>query len=280
MSFLTTTDGLDAKFRTAVLNVTSTASGGGNVYGIQSSSTSTTSATFSSSSAVRACTINVTASGTGGVRGIMVDGPNRFIIRDTNVYVTGAATNLRGVETTSAVNQGSYAELKTSSIYGMSTVGATGSDIIRTAGTIILNATDLANATANGGFSVKTEPSNIFYGVIDNIGNSTNYLLGGTIPYASLSSTVCGIPFSQKVIAFEAIFSASNALVGPDKAIFNLYRNTVGTPFATATLDSTHQTVRVTNFSQTFNSTDKLVCELVTSGSIGVNPLAATVAIY
>jgi len=150
------------------------------VYGIQSSSTSTTSATFSSSSAVRACTINVTASGTGAVRGIMVDGPNRFIIRDTIVYVTGAATNLRGVETTSAVNQGSYAELKTSTIYGMSTVGATGSDIQRTQGTIVLNATDLVNANANSqGFSVKTEPSNIFYGVVGNVGNGTHYLLPG-----------------------------------------------------------------------------------------------------
>jgi hypothetical protein len=264
-----------------VLNVTSTASGGGNVYGVQSSSTSTTSATFSSSSAIRGTTINVTASGTGVVRGIMIDGPNRFIIRDTIVYATGAATNIRGVETTSATNQGSYAELKTSTIYGLSTTGATGADIERTAGTIILNATDLVNATAtNKGFSVKTEPSNIFYGVIDNIGNGTNYLLGGTIGYSSLSSTVCGIPFSQKVIAFEAIFSAAVPLTGSHVATFNLYRNTVGTPFATATLNSSNQTVRVTNFSQTFVSTDKMVCELETLGSIGVNPLAATVAIY
>jgi hypothetical protein len=283
MSFLTTTDGLDAKFRTGVLNVTSTASGGGNVYGIQSSSTSTTSASFTSSSAIRGSTINVTASGTGAVRGIIVDGPNRFSIRDTIVYVTGAATNLRGVETTSAANQGSYAELKTSSIYGLSTVGATGSDIMRTAGNIILNATDLVNATANSqGFSVKTEPSNIFYGVVGNIGNGTRYLLGGTTDYGTLSTILCGIPFSQKVIAFEAIFSASNALAGGDSAIFNLYRNTVsaGTLFATATLNSSNQVVRLTSFSQTFISTDKMVCQLVTSGGIGDNPLAATVAIY
>jgi hypothetical protein len=211
----------------------------------------------------------------------MIDGPNRFSIRDTIVYVTGAATNLRGVETTSAVNQGSYAELKTSSIYGLSTVGATGSDIIRTAGSIILNATDLVNANANiQGFSVKTEPSNIFYGVVGNIGNGTHYLLGGTTDYGSLSSTLCGIPFSQKVITFEAIFTAANALTGGDAATFNLYRNTVGTPFATATLNSSNQTVRLTNFSQTFASTDKMVCQLVTSGNIGNNPLAATVAIY
>lgn len=280
--FVSTTDVIDAKLRPMVLNVTSTASGGGNVYGVQSSSTSTTSATFSSSSAIRGSTINVTASGTGAVRGIMIDGPNRFIIRDTIVYVTGAATNIRGVETTSALNQGSVAELKTSSIYGLSTAGATGADIERTAGSIILNATDLVNANANSkGFSVKTEPSNIFYGVVDNIGNATHYLLPGTIPYASLSTTVCGVPFSQKVIAFEAIFTAANALIGGDVATFNLHKNAVSlTPFATATLNSSNQTVRVTNFSQTFISTDKLICELVTSGSIGANPLSATVAIY
>jgi len=281
VSFVSTSDVIDAKLRPMVLNVTSTASGGGNVYGVQSSSTSTTSATFSSSSAIRGTTINVTASGTGAVRGIMIDGPNRFIIRDTIVYVTGAATNLRGVETTSATNQGSYAELKTSSIYGLSTTGATGADIERTAGTIILNATDLVNATAtNKGFSVKTEPSNIFYGVISGIGNGTHYLQPGTVTYGSLSTVVCGVPFSQKVIAFEAIFSAASALTGGDSATFNLYRNTVGTPFATATLNSSNQTVRLTNFSQTFVSTDKMVCELVTTGTIGNNPLAATVAIY
>jgi hypothetical protein len=152
---------------------------------------------------------------------------------------------------------------------------------MRTAGSIVLNSTDLVNANANTqGFSVKTEPSNIFYGVISGIGNGTNYLQPGTVTYGSLSTVVCGVPFSQKVIAFEAIFSAASALTGGDSATFNLYRNTVGTPFATATLDSSNQTVRVINFSQTFNSTDKMVCELVTTGTIGNNPLAATVAIY
>ena len=283
VSFLTTSDVVDAKLRPMVLNVTSTASGGGNVYGVQSSSSSTISGAFTSSSAIRGSTINVTASGTGAVRGIMIDGPNRFCIRDSIIYVTGAATNLRGVETTSSANQGSYAELKTSTIYGQSTVGATGSDIIRTAGTIILHGTDLVNATANSqGFSVKTEPSNIFYGVVGNIGNGTHYLLGGTIDYGSLSTTLCGIPFSQKVIAFEAIFSAGNALTGADTATFNLYKNTnvATTPFATATLNSSNQVVRLTNFSQSFASTDRMVCQLVTTGNMGNNPLAATVAIY
>ena len=283
MLFVSTSDVIDAKFRSAVLNVTSTASGGGNVYGIQSSSTSTTSASFSSSSAIRACTINVTASGTGAVRGIIIDGPNRFIIRDTIVYATGAATNLRGVETTSATNQGSYAELKTSTIYGLSTVGPTGYDIQRDAGTtIVLNATDLVNANANGGFSVKTEPSNIFYGVVGNINDGTHYLLAGTIPHNSLPTSLCGILFSQKVIAFELICSAGNALTGAEQAIFNLYKNTdvATTPFATATLDSSNQVVRVTGFSQTFDSTDKVVCRLVTSGGVGNNPLSVTVSIY
>ena len=282
VSFVSTLDVIDGKFRSAVLNVTSTASGGGNVYGVQSSSTSTTSASFSSSSAVRACTINVTASGTGAVRGIIVDGPNRFNIRDTIVYVSGAATNLRGVETSSATNQGSYAELKTSTIYGLSTVGPTGYDITRTAGTIVLNATDLVNANANGGFSVKTEPSNIFYGVVDNLNDGTHYLLPGTIPHNSLPTSLCGILFSQKVIVFELICSAGNALTGADQAIFNLYKNTdvATTPFATATLNSSNQVVRVTGFSQTFDSTDKIVCRLVTSGGVGGNPLSVTVSIY
>jgi hypothetical protein len=281
ISFVSTSDVIDAKLRTAVLNVTSTASGGGNVYGVQSSSTSTTSATFSSSSAIRACTINVTASGTGAVRGIIVDGPNRFIIRDTIVYATGAAINIRGVETTSSANQGSYAELKTSTVYGLSTAGATGTDITRTAGTIVLNATDLVNATANGqGFSVKTEPTGIGYGVVGAIGNATHYLLPGAIPYASLSNTVCGIPFAQKVIVFELTCSAASALGVGESAVFNLYKNVVGTPFATATLNSSNQIVRVTNFSHTITTTDKLVCELVTAGSIGNNPLTATVSIY
>lgn len=284
ISFVSTTDVIDAKFRTAVLNVTSTASGGGNVYGVQSSSTSTTSATFSSSSTIRACTINVTASGTGIIRGVLVDGPNRFSMRDTIVQATGTASNIIGVETTSAVNQGSVADLKTSTVYGLASSGPTGNtfDIQQTAGQIIINATDLTNSTANTtGLSILSGVSTIFYSLIGTIGNGTHYLLPGTTSYNDAPTVTVGAPFSQNIIVFEAAFSAPIALAGAETATFNLYRNIVTViPLATATLNSTTQNIRVTNFSATLYAADRLLVEIITSGNIGTKPLSGSVGVY
>jgi hypothetical protein len=270
-----------------VLNVTSTASGGGNVYGVQSSSTSTISATFSSSSAIRGSTINVTASGTGAVRGIIVDGPNRFCIRDTIVQVTGTAANIVGVETTSAVNQGSFAELKTSSIYGLASSGPTGTshDIERTQGNIQLSATDLVTANAGTrGFTVNTEPSHVYFvlGSQINYGGpgsaiatptGTYYLTPGTSP-ANFSASPIGVPFAQRVILMEGLLSATLPLPGACVATVNYYTtrtpNTIvgATLITSAVINSGTPTALSNNFSKTFfPQLDYLIIQIVISGA-------------
>ena len=286
ITFLTTTDSLDAKLRTCVVNVTSTATGAGNIYGFLSSSTSTTSATFSSASSVRATTVKVLGNGTGAIRGIYINGPNRFVIRDTIVYASGSGANVVGVETTSSANQGSFAELKTSSIYGLSSGGVTTSsyDINRTAGTIQLSATDLVNANANGNsFSTLTEPAALQFSVSGNLNShATHYLLPGTSPYTNLETTAVGIPFLQPVLVFQLMVSAATTLPANSSITVNLYKNTVGTPFTTATINSGTQTTRALTTSANFTIADKLIVQFVTGGTatVGQIPIFVSCSIY
>jgi hypothetical protein len=217
----------------------------------------------------------VSGTGTGPVRGILVDGPNRLTIRDVIVSATGTGTDIIGVQTTSAVNQGSFIELKTSTIFG------TTYDIQRLRGNIQLAATDLSNANASTlGFSMNIQTTNIFYSITGSIGNGTHYLLPGTSLYSNLNATVFGSQFAQRGVAYEMKFAASAALTGADSFILTLYKNTVGTPIATLTLNSANQSVLVNNFSVTFSSSDSLIVEMISSGTIGNNPITGVISIY
>ena len=279
---LTTTDSIDSKLRTTVVNVTSTATGSGNVTGILSSSTSGSSSTFNASYAVRGSTVKVQGDGTGVIRAILVNGANRFSIRDTVVYAGGAGSNVVGLETTDAL---AFAEVKTSSLYGLSSGSNTSAcyDLNRTAGIIQLSATDLVNANANGNsFSTLTEPAALQFSVTGNINTAaTHYLLPGTASYSSLETTAVGIPFIQKLIIFQLFVSAATALSGTSTVTVHLYKNTVGTPFISGTLNSTTQSIRVTDKSANFAIGDKLIVQLVTAGSnVGTIPLFVTTSLY
>ena len=142
-------------------------------------------------------------------------------------------------------------------------------------------ATDLSNANASTlGFSMNTQTTNIFYSIIGSIGNATHYLLPGTSTYANLLSTVFGTQFAQRGIVYEMKFAAGSPLAGGDSFVLNLYKNTVGTPIATLTLNSANQSVLVNNFSETFSSSDSLIVQMITSGTIGNNSITGTVSIY
>lgn len=280
---LTTADSIDSKLRTAVVNVTSTATGAGNIYGILSSSTATSPSTFNASYAVRGSTIKVQGNGTGAIRGILINGANRFSIRDTVVYAGGSGANVVGIETSDA---SAFAEVKTSSIYGLSSGGVTTSsfDLNRTAGTIQLSATDLVNANANGNsFSTLTEPSNLQFSVTGNINSqATHYLLPGTSPYNQLQTSAIGIPFIQKLIVFQLFVSAATTLPVNSIITVNLYKNTVGTAFLTATINNGTQTTRSTTTSDNFTTSDKLIVQFVTSGTVNVGqiPIFVTTSLY
>ena len=260
-----------AKLRNSIWTVTSTALGSNTILGCRSSGTSAT--TFASANMIQRSTLNVISSGTGPTRGILVNGSNRFSVRDIVVYARGTGTDIVGVETTDA---GAFFDSKTTTISGAT------HDINRTAGTLQLGFTDLVNNDANGNsFSVSTEPAHIYYGVIGNVGNGTHFLSPGSIPYSSLESGEFGLPFAQAVMIFEGVFRATTPLTGTQSAVFTLHKNaSSNAAFITATLDSNNQTIRATTTSEKIDTTDVLVVKLVTSGSIGQNPLFAAIATY
>jgi len=263
---------ITSKLRTTVLNVSSTNAGSNSTIGIYSGGTSALG--YTTSHAIRGTSINVASQGKGLTRALYVTDSSRFGARDTNFSALG--TSSIGVETT---NVSSFVELKECSVNG----GAL--DINRTAGTLQLSSTDLINATANGNsFSVNTEPSPIFFGVTGDIKNATKNLMPGTLLHNDLPASF-GLPFPQRLIVFQGLFTSRAALTGDKTAIYNLYKNTSnGTPFMTATLDSANQTVRIQDKSETFNGvSDRLIVQLVTTGTpdIGTtSDLFAALALY
>jgi hypothetical protein len=280
---------ITAKLRTAVVNATSTApysGNGGNVYGILSDGSTTTSSNLLSSSiSIRATTINVSSSATGTIRGIMVTGPCQFSIRDTIVFATGP-TGPNGTSTIGAEssNTGSFMLLKTSSIFGSSSdikqVGYSG----YTGSTIQLAATDLLSASSgSNGFTVNTEPNQMYFNIFDAgagtiIDGSTNYLLPGTVTTTQLVNNPLNIPFSQKVIIFALLLYLGGATGG--SVTINLFNYNSIT--STSTLITTtgpiatgvpNQVVRLENFSSTFFPfTSFLRVQIVISGgTVNVN---------
>lgn len=260
-----------AKLRNSIWTVTSTASGSATILGCRSAGTSVT--TFASANMIQRSSINVISSSTGTTRGILVSGSNRFSVRDIVIYARGTGTNIVGVETTAA---GAFFDSKTTTINGAT------HDINRTAGTLQLGFTDLVNNNANGNsFSVSTEPAHVYYGVIGNIGNDSVFLAPGSIPFNSLPTTEFGLPFAQDVMIFEGVFRATSALTAGQSAVFTLHKNaSSNAAFITATLNSSNQTVRATTTSEKISLADVLVVKLVTSGSLGQNPLFAAIATY
>jgi hypothetical protein len=81
-------------------------------------------------------------------------------------------------------------------------------------------------------------------------------------------------------MVFEGVFRATTPLT-TGVATFTLHKNaSSNAAFMTATLDSNNQTIRATTTSEKIDTTDVLVVKLVTSGSIGQNPLFAAIATY
>ena len=256
---------ITAKLRNSIWTVTSTASGSPTIIGVRSAGTSSTA--YSSPNAIQRSTINVISSSTGISRGIYVTGANRFAVRDIVVFARGTGTNIVGVETT---NASAVCEIKTTTISGALY------DINQAAGSIVLSSTDLVNHNANGNsFTTVTAAPATTYGVTKNINSTsaTRYLLPGNTDFANLETTVVGVPMVQAAIVFQMGIYASSTLPAGAVVTFNLYRNTVGTPFLTGTINSTTQTAVVTNASQSFAVGDSLIVQMVTSGSVAVGTI-------
>ncbi len=260
----------DSKIRTCVINVTSTASGAANTYGVYSSGTSDTS--LSSANTFRACTINATSSGTGGItRSIYVIAANRVSCRDTNIFATGssATENVIGAETN---HVGAYLELKTSTVFGSK------ADISQTRGIISLTSgVDLVNNNANGyGFHLNSYPNTLTFGAIGDFKPSVltpiGYLMPGTLPTSAVQNTICHIPFYESVIIHSATFSSTIPFTGANHTHVSVYKynssNTVSSIMYAAEINQTSSIVFIDGVSSyTIRSGENIVIELSTTVS-------------
>jgi hypothetical protein len=266
---------LVAKLRTAVVNVTSSATGSNTIVGLLSSGSSAT--TYNASDAVRSCTISVDASSSGIVRGLYVTGSNWFSSRDTNYNIRGTGSNVVGVETT---NAGSYASLKHSTVRG-GNGEATNYDINRTAGDILLGSTDLINNSANGnGFSITTEAAITQYGITGNVQNGTTYyLVPGFSTVNQLPSSRFPIPVTQNMIMFSGTFQSGTAVPAGQSVKLSVYKNNVLTDLSMTLVAGATLSSNVRQ-SVDFDRGDLMDIRLVPSGGAMNTNFAVSWAFY
>ena len=284
----------NSKVRTCVANVQYDGPTGSNtICGMLSDGTSINPKTYSSSDTVRATTINVNVPNSGctgsTIRGIYVSNESRFTTRDTNIYANGPTgsngSNVSiGVETT---NTGSFVALKTSSVYG-STFDIKQPVLTSTqASCLQLSATDLINVNAgSNGFTINTEPSHLYFvlgsqvnftgaGSLDSTPLGTYYLTPGTT-IANFASGIVGTPVVQRCILFEGILSSTTPLNVSQSVSVKLYKsqvpNTLGTLFATLSINITTITDKFQNISMTFIPGDYIQVQCFINGSSGLFP--------
>lgn len=216
---------ITAKLRTSVVNVISSGTGSNTIVGVLSGGSSDTS--YNSSDAIRATTVNVDASSSGPIRGLLVSGSNWFGIRTTNINVHGTPSNMIGVETS---NAGAYASLKHSTIRGGENESINGdSDIKRTQGTILLGFTDLINNSAGGqSFSVASATPFYQLGTFGNLTNgTTHYLIPGVVSIGNLPTSAFNVPVDANTILYAVQLDVSPAIPAGGSLTLNVYRNDI-----------------------------------------------------
>ena len=279
------TTSVTSKLRPTVITVdNSTASdvGSSNVYGVLCSGAGSLGSGNFSFNSLKGMTVNVRSVGGGNKRGVYVTGTGAITTRDFNVYVTGSASgggSFVGVET---VNSSGQVQLRSSTVYGMS------SDIMQTSGSIELGpGTDLINKTAGGkNFTTYIYPTTIFYGCIGAlsasydpvVANYTAYLTPGAVPVQSPATTpriihrfpdpeINYYSIQQKAIAFGLFLTASTGPGAPGNVTkVVVMKNGVDT-FLTGSLDDGVLSMRNYDGSIDFNQFDLLSLRLEFTGS-------------
>ena len=212
---------LTGKLRSLVVNVTSTASAGRVITGILSDGTSGVG--FTASDALARSTVNVSCSGTAQTRGVLIKGTNRFGVRESVINCQGNAMgNIIGIETNVAVpGDTPYLSVKSSTVRGVQ------ADVSRTAGTIIVGATDFVNNKSNGhSFLTVTESSDETFAVIGNLGNNqSHFLVPGTYQQNALPGAPLKIPVPHDKILIASSIYYTGTLGGDLSA--KVYRNNV-----------------------------------------------------
>ncbi len=103
----------------------------------------------------------------------------------------------------------------------------------------------------------------------------------GTVNHSDTPTTAFGNKIGHNAVVFNGIFTSGTLLSGLNTATFNVYKNSVSAPnlIMTATLNSSNQTVSVTNKSATILTSDSVIVE-VTTTNIGAIPLQAVLGVY
>jgi hypothetical protein len=262
---------ITAKIRTSVINVTSTTVNGPTILGVLSAGTSATG--YSSTDAIARTTVNVISSSTGITRGVYITGPNRFTIRETNIYARGTGINIVGFENNHA---SCVTAIRTSTISG------TLYDVNRALGTMLVGGTDLVNNTANGNsFTAAQAPASFALGVSGNLGNNYRYyLLTGTSQATQLTNEAKSnaydpakalpIPVTQLSLVIANTMSYSNTLPGGTAITLFIYKNLSTTPEITLTmLPADGGLKRLDTQSFSLNPTDVIRVTIETTGNLG-----------
>ncbi len=262
---------ITTKIRNSIWNVTSTATNTPTIVGAKSSGTSSTA--FTAVNAIQRSTINVISNGNGISRGIYINGPNRFAVRDIVVYARGSGSNIVGVETTDA---NAYAEIKTSTVSGVLY------DINRTAGEILLGFTDLRNNKANGNsFSVVTQSLSTTFGIIGNLGsNTTYYLVPCIVSLSALPSSPFSIPFSQRTIIFAGTIIFTGTIPSGGSITFHIYKNSEVSPVYSMILNPGETMKSYTTTSIDFSAGDTYNASLITVGNPTSGTFSASISFY
>lgn len=259
---------INAKLRNSIWTITSTSTGSPTIIGAKSSGTSSTA--FVPANAIQRTTINIISSSTGISRGIYINGPNRFAVRDIVVYARGSGTNIVGGEITDASG---VLEIKTS------TFGGTTYDVNRSAGSLIIGSTDLLNNNANGNSFTPTQaPASFQFGIINSLATNTRYyLVPGTLvqsnivsenktnPYSSAKSFV--IAFSQPSTVIEINISYTETLSVGQSVTFYLYKNKTSPPVLSLSLNAGENVKYLTTQSVSFDTGDTLSATVETTGN-------------
>jgi hypothetical protein len=261
---------INAKVRTCVINAI-LLSGNATIFGVQSSGIS--ALTTSSSSSIRGSTVNVVSTGIFPGRGIIVNGPNYFLIRDTIVFSTGTGIDHVACETNTSL---SILNIKTS------TVNGTTYDLLETLGNLVLSTTDLVNHTAPLSFHTGIEPAITYFGLLGFPGgNLTYYLPPGIIPIASVSTiTPYTFTFIQTIIIFSISVTFSGTINLGDSIIFSIYKNNVITGLTITLTSISSSTVNLDNVGVTFLSTDIIDVRLTTIGNPNAGTFTGKVLLY
>lgn len=261
---------INSKLRTLVLNVNYTGTNSCNVYGIYSNGTSAT--TNTSSNTIRASTINVSSSGSGPCRGILVSNANLVSTRDTNIYATGTGSDIIGAETS---NASAHLDLITSSVSGVL------QDIKRTSGEILLSNTNLVNNNA-GTTSFKTDSAaeTVYFGVSGNLSSGTYNLVPGVTSLAGLPASPFAFGFIQKLNLINLSLRINPALQGAETVTFTLYKNNVATPLTLTANSASVYPLKMENDSFVINTTDTIDARLVVSGNPTTGTFIAQCELY